>query len=171
MARACKPNKYSVEDSICRIECFRLSGELAGTIIIDTSDVDLVKQYKWHIENSRKGLQYAQASYNGGTIRLHRLLLPASDQVDHINHNGLDNRRENLRACNNSENNRNKDFQRSPESGHTGVRLNKKNGRYYARIMVDKKEISLGGYATLDEAINARKQAEIQYFGSYKFNK
>lgn len=126
MARQCKPNSYTIEGSVCYIECFRLSGESAGTIVIDASDVEVVKQYKWHIENSRKGLQYAQASVNGSTIRLHRLLFPDSEQVDHINHNGLDNRRENLRACNNTENNRNKNFQRSSESGHVGIRLNKK---------------------------------------------
>lgn len=166
-------NKYRIEEDICYIDCINSKGELKGTIIIDTNDIPLVKKYNWHIENSRKDLQYAKTSRNTKhhkTLRMHRLFLPTAPQVDHINHNGLDNRRCNLRACNNRENNCNKDFTKnSPLSGHTGIRFNPKVGSYYVRIMVNKKEVSLGHYKSLEAAIEARKQGEIEYFGDFRY--
>lgn len=107
-------NKYRFVDNVCYIDCFNTKGVLTGSIIIDKEDYDLIKDYQWHIENSRKGLQYGQASTCSKlptkTIRIHRLLIPNAIQIDHINHNGLDNRRVNIRACNNRENNCNKIF-------------------------------------------------------------
>lgn len=171
-------NQYRFCDEICYIDCFNCRGELRGTVLIDKEDYNIIKDYTWHIENSRAGLQYAQASTNGKlpikTVRIHRLLINTinnTEQVDHINHNGLDNRKANLRVCNNRNNNCNKNFQRNPKSGHTGIRYNEKVGSYYVRIMVNKKEISLGHYKTLEEALEARKQGEIKYFGEFRFKK
>lgn len=167
-------NRYRFEDDVCYIDCFDTKGNLKGTIIIDKEDFDCVKNYQWHIENSRRNLQYGQASTNGllptKTIRIHKIIIPNAIQVDHINHNGLDNRKSNLRACNNRENNCNKSFQRNPKSGYTGIRYNEKVGSYYVRIMVHKKEISLGHYKTLEDAIEARKQGELRYFGEFRYN-
>lgn len=168
-------NQYRFIDNICYIDCFNTKGVFTGSILIDKNDYTIVKDYQWHIENSRKNLQYGQASTNGRlstkTIRIHRLLIPDSIQIDHINHNGLDNRRVNLRTCNNRENNCNKDFsKRPPKSGYTGIRLNKKTGSYYVRIMVNKKEISLGHFKSLDKALEARKQGELKYFNNFRYS-
>ena len=95
--------------------------------------------------------------------------MPSDFQIDHINHNGLDNRKCNLRICTNAENNRNKRFERNPRSGYTGIRYNSKTGSYYVRIMVNKKEISLGAYKSIEEAIEARKKGEEKYFGNFKY--
>lgn len=168
-------NQYRFIDNVCYIDCFNTKGVLTGSIIIDKDDYNIVKDYQWHIENSRKNLQYCQASTNGKsptkTIRIHRLLIPNSIQIDHINHNGLDNRRVNLRPCNNRENNCNKDFsKRPPKSGYTGIRFNGKTGSYYVRIMVNKKEISLGHFKSLGEALEARKQGELKYFNNFRYS-
>lgn len=168
-------NKYRFVEDYCYIDCFNTKGILTGSLMVDIDDYDLVKEYQWHIENSREGLQYGQASTNGKlptkTIRIHRLIVPNSFQIDHINHNGLDNRRKNLRACNNRENNCNKNFSKKlPKSGYTGIRYNDKSKSYYVRIMVNKKEISLGHFKSLDEAIDARRKGEIKYFGIFKYN-
>lgn len=165
------PNKYRVDGNICYIDCFNTKGEISGVILIDTEDIGKVNQYLWHIDHSRKNIYYAQVSLKGTTIRMHRLLKPTPLQVDHINHNGLDNRKANLRICTNRENNCNKDFKRSPLSGYTGIRYNSKVGSYYVRIMVNKKEVSLGHYSSLEEAIMARNQGEIKYFGEFRLKK
>lgn len=167
-------NKYRVEGGVCFIDCFNTKGVFRGSIMIDPEDLNLVKDYQWHIEDSRRNLQYGQASTNGKlptkTVRIHRLLMPNSVQIDHINHNGLDNRRINLRACDNRENNCNKNFSMNPRSGYTGIRYNEKVGSYYVRIMVHKKEVSLGHYKTLEEALEARRQGELRYFGEFRYN-
>ena len=162
-------NKYEELEDIVLITCFNKCGEETGTITIDKEDFENVRKYQWHIENSRPSIKYAQASIPNGTIRLHKLILPSSNQIDHINHNGLDNRKCNLRVCNNAENNRNKDFKRNPISGYTGIRYNSKAESYYVRIMVNKKEISLGAYKSIEDAIKARREGEIKYFGEFKY--
>ena len=93
---------------------------------------------------------------NGKDVRsttpLHRWIVncPKDKVVDHINRNTLDNRKCNLRICTQRENNCNK----RNNTKHIGVR--KINNRYYARAVVNGKEISLGAYASLDEAIIGR---------------
>ena len=162
-------NTYEINEEVVIISCYNKVGEITGKIIIDKEDFDKIRIYQWHIENSRPSIQYAQASIPKGTIRLHKLIIPSDFQIDHINHNGLDNRKCNLRICTNAENNRNKRFERNPRSGYTGIRYNSKTGSYYVRIMVNKKEISLGAYKSIEEAIEVRKKGEEKYFGNFKY--
>lgn len=146
------------------IHCYNKNDNFVGNILFDSSDLEIISKYKWHIEiNTHRGIKYAVCTQNRRTVRMHRLLLPNSIQVDHINHNGLDNRRENLRPCNNRENNCNK-----KHSPNRGIRYHK-NGRFYVRIMVNKREISLGAYSTLEEAREARSKAEDKYFKEFKY--
>lgn len=163
-------NIYRTLNECVLIDCFSAKGTITGTIIIDKDDIDKVNIYQWHIEHSRKNIYYAQASYKGKTIRLHKLILPSLKQIDHINHNGLDNRKSNLREATNAENNRNKNFSRSPLSGYTGIRYNSKAKSYYVRIMVNKKEISLGVYKNIEDAIAARKAGELKYFKEFRYS-
>ena len=109
-------NTYEETEEVVIISCYNKIGKITGKILIDKDDFDKVKHYQWHVENSRPSIQYAQASIPKGTIRLHKLIMPSVLQIDHINHNGLDNRKCNLRICTNAENNRNKDFKRNPIS-------------------------------------------------------
>lgn len=162
-------NTYEINEEVVIINCYNKVGEITGKITIDKEDFDKIRIYQWHIENSRPSIQYAQASIPKGTIRLHKLIIPSDFQIDHINHNGLDNRKCNLRICTNAENNRNKRFERNPRSGYTGIRYNSKTESYYVRIMVNKKEISLGAYKSIEEAIEARKKGEEKYFGNFKY--
>lgn len=170
------PNKYVAVTidgaSCCHIVCYANDGHETGRILIDASDISTCQQYRWHVEYSKKReVVYGAASIKGRTIRIHRLLLNPQEnmQVDHINHNGLDNRRCNLRICNNRDNNCNKNFAMAKRASKlsTGIRI--LNGRYYARIMVHKKEIALGGYNSLHEAVEARRKAEKEYFGEYRY--
>ncbi len=77
--------------------------------VIDDADLASVSNHKWTAVIG-KGTAYARSFINGDTVQLHRFLLgkiPAGMVVDHINGDGLDNRRENLRVVTNSENLRN----------------------------------------------------------------
>lgn len=85
------------------------------------------------------------------------------EQIDHINHIRDDNRWENLREVNSSENQRNRTINRNNTSGITGVYLNKFNNTWRGMICVDCKIITLGSYIDKFEAICARKSAEIKY--------
>jgi len=82
------------------------------------------------------------------------------DQIDHINGCRTDNRLANLRAVSQAENLRNMGISSNNVTGHRGVRLDKRTGRYYAYIGDSKKGSHIGSYATFDEARDARLQQE-----------
>lgn len=166
--------KAILDDAECYyIVCYSAQGRVNGKILIDSADLERCKRYTWHIEKFvNRRLQYGASCFNGKTIRIHRLILNVHDgtvQVDHINHNGLDNRRCNLRLCNNRENNCNKDFRKMRHASKLATGVRQIKGRYFARIMVYKKEIALGGYKTLEEAVAARKRAEEKYFKEFQY--
>lgn len=82
----------------------------------------------------------------------------------------MDNRKVNLRLCSPKENSRNLSLAKNNKTGVTGVRKTK-YGKWNARITVDRKEIYLGNYDTLEEAAKARKEAEKKYFGEFAPNR
>lgn len=88
--------------------------------------------------------------------------------VDHINHNTLDNRKCNLRIVTKQQNNQN--ITPHTASGVAGVYQNKKSGKWYAKITVNYKPIHLGTFDKLTDAIQVRKDAEVKYFGEYRYN-
>jgi hypothetical protein len=104
---------------------------------------------------------------NGREYKAHRLIWLLvhkawpENQIDHIDGNGLNNRIENLRDVTNAENARNRKKQKNNESGHTGVR--RERGKWRAVIEVSGREIYLGLFINLEEAVAARKAAEAKY--------
>lgn len=88
--------------------------------------------------------------------------------VVHVNGDKLDNRKCNLRFVTHGQNmfNQNK-LRSSNTAGCIGVRVYSANGKYIARITVNKKIIHLGYFSDLKEAIKARIKAEKQYFGKF----
>jgi len=75
---------------------------------IDEQDAAILIRHKWHASNERPGgVHYAVTKINGRNVYMHRLLIPGAIEVDHINGDGLDNRRSNIRASNKSQNCRN----------------------------------------------------------------
>jgi hypothetical protein len=108
---------------------------------------------------------YGQIRIRGEIYKEHRLVWLyvygkwPDGQIDHINHNRRDNRVENLREVNNSENHKNRPLQRNNKTGVPGVCFYPKKG-YYAYINVNGKRLNLGMFGELEEAISARRLAE-----------
>lgn len=98
---------------------------------------------------------------------MHSYLLGSQDnlKIDHINRNKKDNRKSNLRIVNNSMNGFNCNLASNNTSGKTGVSYHKKNNTYMAYIHVNYKRIYLGSFQNKEDAIKARKAAELKYFG------
>ena len=80
-------------------------------------------------------------------------------EIDHINQDGLDNRISNLREVSHSENQKNHHKYRSNTSGVTGVSFHKRVKKWEVRIQ----HKSLGYYEEFEDAVNARKEAEVAY--------
>ena len=83
--------------------------------------------------------------------------------VDHIDGNPSNNSWVNLRLVTHSENQRNQKLPRHNTSGHMGVGWDKQCGKWVAQIMVNNKTKKLGRFARIEDAIAARKAANIKY--------
>lgn len=139
-------------------------GNETARTLIDLEDVDLVKQHKWCYDRING---YA---VNGSSIRLHRFIMncPCDLVVDHINHNKLDNRKENLRICTCQENSFNRSISNNNTNQAMGVE--KISNKWRAYIDYNYRRIHLGSFDSLEEAIATRRQAEIEYFGEFAPN-
>lgn len=135
------------------------------TFKIDLIDLPSVSKYTW-CQNKSGG--YLVANVNNRVVRLSRYLLnpPKNLFVDHINGDILDNTRTNLRACPPTGNSRNCNISKNNSTGYPGIsRVN--SGKFRARIMVNRRELFLGLFNTIEEAIEVRKAAELQYFKEF----
>lgn len=131
----------------------------------DLEDYDLIKDYCWH-ESECYGMHRleTQNPITHRKIRMHVLL--GFKWCDHINRNELDNRKSNLRVCTRSQNQQNRSIDSRNVSGVTGVVPTKFN-TWRASLIVKKKEKLGKCFKTKEEAIIARLNAEVEYFGEF----
>jgi len=153
----------------------RLGGNKGLSTFVDDEDYRTfdLGSYKWCPINTGKGLYYARAKKNGKEIRLHRLIMglldsPSSVIVDHIDHNGLNNYRNNLRTTDHSNNMRNsrKHLSAKSTSTYKGVYFSRNNKNpWLARIKLSGKDKHLGYYRTEIEAAQSYNKAAFELFG------
>ena len=130
---------------------------------IDESDSWILSGNKWVASKNGTGVY---AVRNSGTKRvyMHRMIMNAQDGqlVDHVNSDTLDNRRLNLRICTKQQN----AFNMKPRAtGHKGVSF--LHGKWKARLMFNKKTVSLGSHNTFAEATRAYDVAAERLFGEF----
>lgn len=94
-------------------------------------------------------------------------LITELPMVDHVNGDGLDNRKTNLRPCTKTQNAANHRMKRTSNSGFKGVTWYPRSERWHARLRAGRKTRSLGYYATREEAARAYDIAAIARFGEF----
>ncbi len=142
--------------------------------IIDDEDYVLVSRHKWHAHGevdrfyAKTNIYYRDRKKE--LLGMHRLILGAKDDehVDHINNNGLDNRKCNLRICTNQQNHFNMKPQEDCASQYKGVCWCKRRKRWYARIKLNYKNKWLGYFDNEADAAKAYNHAATEYFGEFK---
>ena len=164
-SRSCKKeaqkqvNDVIIEKEFVKVLCRYKSQEMI--VLLDFDDYSKCSElgYKIIINKKLKDTTY-YAKING--ILLHRFIMncPKNKIVDHINHNGLDNRKCNLRICTYEINNRN----RNTKSEHKGVYWNKKMNKWKAELEKNNKNYFGGYFENLKDAIKARKELEKKYW-------
>ena len=105
------PNEYTINGDTTLITCYDKRGiEMPHKVIIDTKNLDKVLKYKIYLRLSKKDkLWYAVANVSrNNKVKVHQLICPTEETVDHINGNTLDNRESNLRPANMTVQNLNK---------------------------------------------------------------
>ena len=140
--------------------------------IIDAADVPLISAWNWTTVVGRSNI-YAFRSYwadkNKRTLYLHRAIMgePEGFQVDHINGNGLDNRRANLRLATGSQNQHNRGANLHNTSGFKGVTWHKEAQKWQAQVALGGKNKYLGRYNTAEAAHAAYAEASAKYHGKF----
>lgn len=139
-----------------------------GGFSFDADDYDKLKDHCWY----DNGHGYAVARGEGGKLMFaHRVITDCPDGkvVDHINHDTLNNRKSNLRACSQAENMKNIKPRKSNRSGVPGVWYEAGSNRWRASVHVNKHTFHLGSYRSLEEAREARKRAEKEFYGDFAY--
>jgi hypothetical protein len=98
---------------------------------------------------------------------LHTHQDPGPLTVDHIDRNEFNNKFSNLRLATQEQQNRNQDKRSNNKTGHKGVHWCKRKKKYQARISHDGKNIYIGSYSILEEAVAARKSKELEFYGEF----
>lgn len=139
--------------------------------ICDTEDWEKLKDHCWH--RDVKG--YAAATINGRTTFMHKIIMETPDhlETDHVYQvkNGVcDNRKSNLEIKPRKYNARNSVIPKNNTSGYKGIQPSKNKKKWIARIGIDGKNLYLGTFDTFEEAVEARRRAEIKYSDGYRMN-
>src|SRR5690348_16299255 len=142
----------------------RFSAEGQG-ILVDCDDYDRLIKSHWHIAKTGGYAIRSSKIKDYHHKLMHREIMncPKDMQVDHINGDRLDNRKENLRIVTNSQNQMNR---KASKYKYKGV-YPSRNGNWIVSIMVNKKKKSLGTYKCVHEAGKAYNKAASEFFGEY----
>ena len=147
---------------------------------VNEEDFELVEGSTWVLKVWRTNTYAIEFLYDeprlpgGGYpfITMHRLIT-GWEYVDHINGDGLDNRRSNLRQATHAQNIQNQRTQQRSKSGYRGVTYFPNAGKWKrtkpwrARIKIDGRDITLGYFATPEEAAKVWNEAAQEAWGEY----
>jgi hypothetical protein len=139
-------------------------------VLIDEDDLSIIQAYRWTSTTNGSKTFYASSMPDG--ILMHRLILGTIGKpvaTDHINGNGLDNPRCNLRICTKAENNRNIGPKSNNSTGFKGVQFRRENltKSWRVRVRVNGKENQIGYFSTPEEAHAAYCEAAKRLHGKF----
>jgi len=137
--------------------------------VVDDEDYEDLAKHKWY--SNSDGYVVRGFYVNGKTklLRMHRCVMnpPPHLEIDHINHNKLDNRKENLRVCTHHQNQFNQGIQANNTSGYRGVYWRKDENKWRAQIGNFGRRIYLGSFTDKHEAVRAYNKKAIQLYGIF----
>jgi hypothetical protein len=144
--------------------------------LVDDEDYKHLIQHKWcalfyKCVNSFYAMQaLPRNGEKQKIISMHRVIMGVTDskiQVDHIDHDTLNNQRSNLRICNHSESMANRRPFKNGSSKYFGVHWHKKTGKWQVQIQKDKKLKYIGIFATQEDAAKAYNEIAIKTHGEF----
>lgn len=143
--------------------------------LVDDEDYDRLNCNNWYA-HKESNIFYALRKVSTGagkrkTVQMHREIMGMfygdGRMVDHSNGDGLDNRKENLRLCTNSQNAMNKKSNTGSSSKYKGVSWKKRDKRYEVYVRANKKIIYVGSSTDETEAARMYDEAAKRFFGEF----
>jgi hypothetical protein len=163
MARRVK-NIYVDNGKYVELHIYDRNDNYKHTVLFSSIHLRVIQKNSWSTFQSRKRFYAHTHVGDGKYLKMHRLIAEhiygeSKESVDHINRNGLDNRDENLRYADYSQQSHNKDMFRHNTSGVKGVSLDKKTQKWRAEIDYHKKRL-YKGFVEFEDAVKQRKEWE-----------
>ena len=139
--------------------------------IVDAADFEWLNRHKWYYCVTPGGGAYAARRSKGTNLLMHRVIMqtPKGMVVDHINHNGVDNRRANLRNCTTMQNTWNSKPEKGATSPYKGVSWCKAMRQWEVAITVKGQRTQIGFFDDEIEAAKAYDRVARQHFGQYAY--
>lgn len=138
--------------------------------IVDDEDYHILIKFKWHYGNGYAIRTVRAHDGSKETVYMHRYIY-GSDidgmEIDHIDCDKLNNRRNNLRLCTRSQNHKNRRKQSNNLSGHKGVYFCLRSRRWVSQIRYDGNRKYLGSFPDKQSARDAYADAAILYHGEF----
>lgn len=147
------------------------------TCVVDQIDYVYISTWKWSFLSSGYAVRQKRDRGKSSLILMHReitqrtlgrSLLP-KEQVDHIDGDGLNNQRANLRVCSHSQNLANGGPRARNRSGYRGVCLDKTTGRWVADLQVNRERYRLGRFSTARDAALAWNVVALEKLGEFAY--
>lgn len=157
-------NDYIVSDDRIELILRNKNGEETARSLVDIEDLSEIRKHKWQLHLSGYVFTRIQEGDKRKHVSLHRKVfkkkLLASEVIDHVNRNPLDNRKSNLRSASRSQNKMNTEK-------ILCIFFNQEKRRWKTTISVEGRRIYLGSFKERNAALKARRDAERKYFGEF----
>ena len=140
--------------------------------LVDDEDFERVNQFKWYAKKSKRTYYAVHTIHKHGKIKMHRFILNVNNadiQVDHVDRNGVNNQKENMRLCTNRQNTYNKSPKPNCSSKFKGVSILKNKKSYRARINKGEKLIHLGCFEVEEDAARMYDKIAKELFGEFAY--
>lgn len=159
-------NEIVIEENLSYIILYNNANQEKARTIIDSKNINKIRDYKWYL---RPDGYVATNNYDGKYAYLHNIVIGENILYsDHIDRDRLNNTEGNLRYADGSENGANKGIRKNNISGKVGVHWSKQNNKWCAMIGYNHKHINIGYFDYFEDAVNARIEAEKEYFKEFR---
>lgn len=142
-----------------------------GVALVDDEDYKWLNDYKWHLRDIKIMNAGTKIKIDGKWFekRMHHFLVdvPEGFEVDHIDRNGLNNQKSNLRVVTHSQNMMNRNSFKGSSSKYKGVCWHKQCKKWFAQIVLNKKHYYLGLYENEIDAAKAYNKRAKKLHGKY----
>lgn len=161
-------NEIRLKDKYAEIDTYDSKGNIVTTYKIDIDDISKLGNYKWRTVFKNNKPYMFTGNQKSTRIYFHRLIMPTNKQIDHINGDTSDNRKNNLREVSIQENMMNLQKKSNNTSGIRGVSFNKNKNKWVIDFTFNKQRFYFKPLESKEEAVYLRYLCETYFLKHYR---